>query len=311
MFDVLGIGMAMTDKKVRFAPDNPVMQKVLPSKGRYARLGYADFYALSDVPALSIGAGGSVANSLRDLGALGVKSAFIGKIGQDKEGRYFRQSLLDCDVKPVLSAVPGGRSGSCVVLIHDDGEKTVCAKAQAAKTLEETDVDFNLLKLCRVIFIEGYLFDQNPQLVKKLVAEACCCGCRIYLTLADAACVRDNKDLWLEMLSSCDVLFGNEAEFAELSCPENRLPPLCVMTKGAAGCAIWHDNKWQEFAAKPDVRVVNTNGAGDAFAAGFIRGLLTAADIEECVSSGNEVAAAVLSSAESYLQKVVADNIGF
>ncbi len=301
MYDVLGVGMAMTDKKIRFVPESPVMRKVLPYKGRYARLSYEDFYALSDFPELSIGAGGSVANSLRDLGRLGAKCAFIGKTGCDREGEYFRYSLQDCGVEAVLSVVPGGRSGSCAVLIHDDGEKTICAKALAAKTLEEKDVDFNLLRQCRVIFIEGYLFDQNPQLIRKLVAEACCRSCRIYLTLADVSCVRENRALWSEMLPKCDVLFGNEAEFAELACDESLLPPLCVMTKGASGCAVWHNEKWRGFAAKPDVKIVNANGAGDAFAAGFIRGLLGDSEIEECVSSGNEIAAAVLSSAESYL----------
>ncbi|MDY4842336.1 MAG: PfkB family carbohydrate kinase [Alphaproteobacteria bacterium] len=150
----------------------------MPYKGRYARLSYEDFYALSDFPELSIGAGGSVANSLRDLGRLGAKCAFIGKTGCDREGEYFRYSLQDCGVEAVLSVVPGGRSGSC---------------------------------------------------------------------------------------------------------------------------AVWHNEKWRGFAAKPDVKIVNANGVGDAFAAGFIRGLLGDSEIEECVSPGNEIAAAVLSSAESYL----------
>ena len=301
MYDVLGIGMAMTDKRIRFVPENPVMRKVLSYKGRYAKLSYEDFYVLSDFPELSIGAGGSVANSLRDLGRRGVKCAFIGKIGCDREGDYFERSLRECGVESFLSVVSDGRSGSCVVLIYEDGEKTICAKALAAKTLEEEDVDFNLLTQSRILFIEGYLFDQNPQLVRKLVAEARRCRCRIYLTLADVACVRENRDLWFEALPECDVLFGNVAEFAELACDESLLPSLCVMTKGADGCAVWHDKKWREFAAKSDIKVVNTNGAGDAFAAGFIHALLESAEIGECVAQGNEAAAAVLLSGESYL----------
>ena len=145
MFDVWGIGMAMTDKKMRFDPADPIMQKTLPDKGGYARLTYEDFYILADRPAISISAGGSVANSLRDLGKMGLKCVFAGKIGRDDEGQFFEKSLQKCSVVSSLSVEAEEHSGICVVLIHDDGEKTVCAKARAAKKLREEDIDFGLL----------------------------------------------------------------------------------------------------------------------------------------------------------------------
>lgn len=301
MFDVWGIGMAMTDKKMRFDPADPIMQKTLPDKGGYARLTYEDFYILADRPAISISAGGSVANSLRDLGKMGLKCVFAGKIGRDDEGQFFEKSLQKCSVVSSLSVEAEEHSGICVVLVHDDGEKTVCAKARAAKKLREEDIDFGLLCQSRAVFVEGYLFDQNPQLVKKIVSTAKSCGCKLYLTLADKSCVRESKDLWREVLPGCDVLFGNGAEYSVLDFDESQLPQLCVKTKGADGCEVWNGKKWRAFSARQDVRVLNTNGAGDAFAAGFIKGLFDGSEVDRCVYYGNETAARILESEVSCL----------
>lgn len=301
MFDVWGIGMAMTDKKMRFDPADPIMQKTLPDKGGYARLTYEDFYALAERPAISISAGGSVANSLRDLGKMGLKCVFAGKIGSDDEGQFFEKSLQECGVVSDLSVESEERSGICMVLVHDDGEKTVCAKARAAKKLREEDIDFGLLRQSRAVFVEGYLFDQNPLLVKKIVSTAKSGGCKLYLTLADKSCVRESKDLWREVLPDCDVLFGNGAEYSALDFDESRLPRLCVKTKGADGCEVWNGKKWRAFSARQGVSVVNTNGAGDAFAAGFIKGLAVGSGIEGCVDYGNETAARILESEVSCL----------
>ncbi len=301
MFDVWGTGMAMTDKKMRFDPADPIMQKTLPDKGGYARLTYEDFYALAARPAFSISAGGSVANSLRDLGKMGLKCVFAGKIGGDDEGRFFEKSLQKCGVVSALSVETEERSGICLVLVHEDGEKTVCAKARAAKKLREEDINFGLLRQSRAVFVEGYLFEQNPPLVKKIVSAAKSGGCKLYLTLADKSCVRESKVLWREVLPDCDVLFGNGAEYSALDFDENMLPQLCVKTKGSDGCEIWNGKMWRAFSARQDVKVVNTNGAGDAFAAGFIKGLADGCGVDHCVYYGNAASARVLESELSCL----------
>ena len=123
----------------------------------------------------------------------------------------------------------------------------------------------------------------------------------MYLTLADKSCVRESKDLWREVLPDCDVLFGNGAEYSALDFDKSRLPQLCVKTKGADGCEVWNGKKWRAFSARQGVSVVNTNGAGDAFAAGFIKGLAVGSGIEGCVDYGNETAARILESEVSCL----------
>lgn len=301
MYDILGIGYAMTDKKIRFDGNDAVMRRFLPYKGRFASSSDEDFKYLATQKCLDICAGGSVANSIRDLGVLGINAAYMGKIGQDDTGRFFEKSLCESGVEPLLIYDSGHNSGGCLVMVHDDGEKTVCAKAGAAKTMKWEDFDSEVLKTARAFFIEGYVLNHNPGLVLKLSEFAGEEKIKVYLTLADAACVRNNREILCELLPKIDILFGNEAEFAELG--DIGLPLLAVMTRGANGSSILINGKWQDYAAPRCEKICNTNGAGDAFAAGFLSAFIKGKSIGEAVITANETAAAVLASAKSYLAR--------
>lgn len=301
MLDIVGIGYAMVDKTIAFDEENPLMREFLPYKGGFFSTSRETFNALADGEVTSISAGGSAANTIRDLALMGCAAGYIGKTGLDKEGELFRRSLKESKVVPFLIKSLRHRTGCCVVLVHEDGERTMCAKAGAAKRMELDEISPYILEESKAVFLEGYILNHNPELVLELQQMANYFGAQVYLTLSDKNCVLKNRDIILEIIKNVDVLFGNEAEFAALDAQDDEMPKVAVKTIGGRGCGVWADNKWSYFAPGECPKIVNTKGAGDAFAAGFLWGIMKEKSIGACVSYGNQCAVRVLGREESYI----------
>lgn len=304
MLDILGVGDAIVDKIIAFDESDPVMQKILPVKGLFFVATREEHSYLREKPSLADYAGGSAANTIRNMALLGSKAGFIGKAGKDKEGDFFEKSLKDYHVVSYLIQTPEDKTGCSVVMVHADKDRTQCARPCAANLLSSQEVSDELLKQTKSILTEGYMINRRPELVEDVILRAKFQGTKVYLTLSDVHCVQNKKDLILKLLPQIDVLFGNEYEFEALGVHQKELnQTLCVKTCGAKGVEIFNKTEKYFFEAPRLENIQNTNGAGDGFAAGFLLAYHKKDDFKNCASKGHFIAQEVLKTNLSYLPK--------
>lgn len=304
MLDILAIGDAIVDKIISFDEQDEVMQKILPVKGLFFIATPEEHSYLRNKPHLAYYAGGSAANTIRDMALLGSKTGFVGKCGMDEEGDFFEKSLSDYVVQSHLIRTDADRTGCSVVMVHADKDRTQCAHACAANLLTTSEIKDEYLKKTKSILTEGYMLNRREDLVVELINRAYTFGTKVYFTLSDVHCVENKRKVILELLPKIDVLFGNEYEFAALDIDTQMLEnTTCVKTCGKDGVKILTKNETFFFENKPVRKIVNTNGAGDAFAAGFLYEWLKNKDIEQAVLMGHKVAKKVLATDLSYLPK--------
>ena len=241
MFDLVGMGNAIVDLTAK-AVDNPAFLNMKTgNKGGF-------FYTRSDefeeilhfAKNYELSAGGSVSNSLKTFAALGGNSCFIGKIGMDKFGKYFTEQLKTYGVTSGLTVDKERATGCSVVLVHPDGEKSICAKRRASKIIKLKDINMELVSKAKALFIEGYWLDDNLLTVKKIINAARQNMVRIIFTLSDPQIVEQNLKFFDSYMEKIDILVGNEKEFAALG---NRLAPVSVRTCGAKGVDLLTNEK--------------------------------------------------------------------
>lgn len=298
MFDIVGMGNAIIDLTTLTA-DNPAFLNMhVSNKGGFFNTRSDEFEEILHFSKnCEVSAGGSVANSMKAFAALGGKACFIGKIGMDKYGTFFANSLKNYDIYPGLFIDKEEATGCSVVLVHDDGEKSICAKRRASKIIPWKNVNMELVAETKVLFIEGYWLDDNLLTVKKIINAARKNYIHIVFTLSDPQIVSQNADFFAKYMKYFDILLGNEHEFAALN--NCVLPPLAVKTLGAAGVEVCQHGKWQHFSPLKVENIVNTTGAGDAFAGGFLYGVVQNLPVEKAVEIGQLCAAEVLTRADS------------
>lgn len=302
MLDILGIGDAIVDKIIKFDESDLVMQRILPVKGLFFIATAEEHSYLRERPSMADYAGGSAANTIRNMALLGLKAGFIGKAGCDKEGDFFEKSLKDYGVYSYLIQTPEDKTGCSVVMVHSDKDRTQCARPCAANLLSSSEITDEMLSQTKSILTEGYMLNRRPELVENIILRAKFHGAKVYLTLSDVHCVQNKKDLILKLLPQIDILFGNEYEFEALGLSQNDLnQTLCVKTWGAKGVEIFDKNERCFVDAPVLNNIQNTNGAGDGFAAGFLIGLHQNLGLKECALKGHFVAQEVLKTNLSYL----------
>ena len=304
MLDILAIGDAIVDKIILFDKQDEVMQKILPVKGLFFIATPEEHSYLRNKPHLAYYAGGSAANTIRDMAILGSKTGFVGKCGVDEEGDFFEKSLSDYAVQSYLIRTDADRTGCSVVMVHEDKDRTQCAHACAANLLTTREIKDEYLKKTKSILTEGYMLNRREDLVVELINRAYSFGVKVYFTLSDVHCVENKRNVILDLLPKIDVLFGNEYEFAALDIDSQMLQDtICVKTCGKDRVEILTKNETLFFKNKAVRKIVNTNGAGDAFAAGFLYEWLKNKDIEQAILMGHKVAKKVLTTDLSYLPK--------
>lgn len=292
MPDILGFGNAIVDLTVKRSAVNLPLPELDANRGGFFRATAEEFALLTqDISQYRVNAGGSVCNSLKALSVLGAETAFIGTIGHDDLGAEFAKSLQEYHVTNYLKFAEGQKSACTIIFVDDDGEKTICGKMRAAKNLVLTDGDFELIAASKMIFAEGYLLDHVPAEVQKIVNFAAQNGVKVALTLSDPKIVAENRDILSGLLSKTDILLGNQDEFAAL---ESCSVPLQVKTLGAKGVAIINNGEEMFFPAQKVMDIVNTNGAGDAFAGGFLFAVLNNRSLDKAVFQGQTCAVNVL-----------------
>jgi sugar/nucleoside kinase (ribokinase family) len=257
------------------------------------------------------------------IASLGGSAAYIGKVGDDRLGRVFRESIrragVGYDTPPAGDGPPTGRS---VVLVTPDAQRTMQTLLGASATLGPSDVDPGTIAAASITLLEGYLFDPPPAKRAFLRAAeiAHATGRRIGLSLSDRFCVERHREEFRAFVADhVDVLFANEDEAVALYEAGNLDDAiesagadcaLVAITRGAAGSVVVADGYARQVPAEPAERVVDTTGAGDLFAAGFLFGLCRGEDLAECGRLGGIAAAEVISHVGARPARRLAEIVG-
>jgi sugar/nucleoside kinase (ribokinase family) len=306
-FDVLGIGNAIVDVIARTEEDFLLKQGM--NKGAMALIDEARAQAIYDAmgPAIET-SGGSAANTIVGLASLGSRAAFIGKVKDDELGRAFAHDIRAAGAAfTTPPAADGPSTARCYVLVTPDGERTMNTYLGAAQDLHPADIDADLVAASAVTYLEGYLWD--PKNAKDAFIKAAKIAHEaersVALSLSDAFCVDRWRAEFLQLMRSktVDLIFANEAELRSLyetADFESAIKALradvstAVVTRSEKGCVVVSPDGIEAVAAFPVDRVVDTTGAGDLFAAGFLSGLARGADDRTCGRLGALAAAEVI-----------------
>ena len=252
--------------------------------------------------------GGSAANTTVGVASFGGTAAFIGRIADDAFGKVFAHDLraagVEYDVSPATDGSPTGR---CLVIVAADAERTMCTYLGAGAEIDPKDVAADLIGGAAVTYLEGYLWDEPAakDAIRRAASLAQEAGRKVAFTLSDPFCVERHRDEFRELVaSSVDVLFANEDEitmlyevdtFDDAARLASESCEIAALTRGAAGSVVVNGRERHEIAAVPIVKLVDTTGAGDLYAAGFLFGLTHGNDLATCGNLGSLGAAEVIS----------------
>ncbi len=290
-FDVLGIGNAIVDVIARTDDDFLVAQKM--QKGGMALIDEARATAIYDAmgPAIQI-SGGSAANTIAGIASFGARAAFVGKVKDDEVGRIFRHDITKAGVTfETKAAADGPSTARSYIMVTPDGERTMNTFLGAAQNLHSKDIDEKQIADAAITYLEGYLWDPQDAKAAFLKAAKIAHDARrmVALTLSDAFCVDRYRGEFLKLLRDgvIDLLFANEAELKSLYetadfdaavAALRKDAKLAAVTRSEKGCVVVSPETIEVVPAAPVQRVVDTTGAGDLFAAGFLVGIARGRD---------------------------------
>ena len=306
--DVVGIGNAIVDIIARC--DDAFVARHGCAKGSMQLVDAAAVSRLyGDMgPAIEI-SGGSVANTMVGIASFGGRAGFIGKTASDQFGEVFGHDIRTAGV--TFSTPPATKgsepTGRCLVLVTPDGQRTMNTFLGVSPQLGGGEVDAELIRSARIVYLEGYLFDRpEAKAAFRQAAEiAAAAGRQVALSLSDAFCVDRHRAEFLALIrASVDILFANEAEIASLYQTKSfdeaarraqTDVKLAALTRSEKGSVILRGGKTVAIPAAPVSKVVDTTGAGDLYAAGFLYGIATGRDLETAGRLGSLAAAEIIS----------------
>ncbi len=305
--DVLGLGNSLVDIIARADDAYLVAQDMAKGAMTLIDEDRAEaLYAARVDP--RIVSGGSGANTVVGVASFGVKSAYIGKVKNDELGYAFTEDMLATDVGfATRPAEDGPATGRCFVYVTPDGERTMNTFLGASTYLSPPDVDEDLVRASRFVYLEGYMWDRPAakSAFQKAAEIARQAGHRVALTLSDSFCVDRFRGEFIDLMRRglVDTLFANTDEalslsqtphFAEAIDALRREGVLAIVTRSEMGSLVVDGHRTHEVPAFPVERVVDTTGAGDMFSAGFLAGLAKGADLETCARLGALAAAEII-----------------
>tara|TARA_B100002051_G_scaffold205432_1_gene196258 strand:- start:225 stop:1157 length:933 start_codon:yes stop_codon:yes gene_type:complete len=299
---ILGIGNAIVDVICK-VEDKFITQNNL-TKSTMKLVNENDFKKLlSNLKILETVSGGSVANSIVGLSQLGNKVGFIGKISDDDLGNKYEEGLKKESVQFFYSkkkeAIP---TGTCLILITPDSERTMITFLGTAGKINENDIDENAVKNSEILFLEGYLWDEGEP--KKAFEKAINNSNKVAMSLSDLFCVERHKPHFLELVrNKLDITFANEQEilsligvkrFEDVIDFARKINKLIVITRGEKGAVAIDKNEVVECSANQNLQIKDLTGAGDLFASGFLHGLINNKSIKESLMTGTEMSSKVI-----------------
>lgn len=305
--DVVGIGNAIVDIIGRC--DDAFLAQAGCTKGSMQLVDASTVLQLYDAmgPAIEI-SGGSVANTMVGVASFGGKAGFIGKTADDQFGQVFRHDIRAAGVTfNTPSAGDSEPTGRSLILVTPDGQRTMNTALGVSPRLGGGEVDADLIGSARILYLEGYLFDrpEAKAAFRQAASIAAKAGRQVALSLSDPFCVDRHRPEFLKLIrESVDILFANEAEiislyettqFDDAARQAQTDTKLAALTRSEKGSVILSGGKAITIPAAPVATVVDTTGAGDLFAAGFLFGVATGKDLETAGKLGSMAAAEIIS----------------
>ena len=258
---------------------------------------------LTDLKIEKTVSGGSVANSIVGISQLGDEVGFIGKVSDDDFGSKYEEGLKKENVKYFYSKkeeeLP---TGTCLILITPDSERTMCTFLGTAGKINENDVSSDVIKKCEIIFLEGYLWDEGEP--KKAFDKAINSANKVAMSLSDQFCVDRHKPHFLNLVKNkLDITFANEQEITSLIEAKNfdevinfskQLNKLVVVTRGEKGAIAINGEEIVESDIHKNLKIIDLTGAGDLFAAGFLHGYINKLSNKSCLEKGTEMSSKII-----------------
>ena len=299
---IIGIGNAIVDVICKVNDDFLKNNKL--TKSTMKLVNESEFKKLlSNLKIEETVSGGSVANTIVGLSQLGNKVGFIGKISNDELGGKYEEGLKKENVQYFYSkkkeTLP---TGTCLILITPDSERTMCTFLGTAGKINENDINTNAIKNSEILFLEGYLWDEGEP--KKAFDKAIQHSNKVAMSLSDLFCVERHKPHFLNLVKNkLDITFANEQEIMSLISAKNfdeaikfsqQQEKLIIITRGEKGAAAIQGNEVVECEIKKNLKIVDLTGAGDLFAAGFLHGYVNNLTLKESLNKGTEMSSKII-----------------
>ncbi len=299
---ILGIGNAIVD--VLCKVDDEFLVKNSLSKSTMKLIDEIEFKNL--LSGLSIEdtiSGGSVANSIVGLSQLGTNVGFIGKVNNDELGQKYEDGLKKEKVKFLYSKKDEPTpTGTCLILITPDSERTMCTFLGTAGQVSDEDVDADLIRKAEITFLEGYLWDEGEP--KKAFDKAILNSNKVAMSLSDLFCVERHKAQFLELVKNkLDIVFANEQEilsliegqkFKDVIDFAKQLNKNVVVTRGEKGAVAINNGEIIECGARKNLSIADLTGAGDLFAAGYLHGIINDMSTNDSLEKGTELSSKII-----------------
>ena len=300
---ILGIGNAIVDVICK-VDDNFITENNLTKSTMKLFFDENEFKnLLTNLKIEKTVSGGSVANSIVGISQLGDKAGFIGKISDDEFGSNYEEGLNKEKVEFFYSKkkemLP---TGTCLILVTPDSERTMCTFLGIAGKINEKDVSVDAIKKSEIIFLEGYLWDEGEP--KQAFDKAISIANKVAMSLSDLFCVDRHKPNFLNLVKNkLDITFANEQEITSLIEAKNfnevinfskQLNRLVIVTRGEKGAVAINGDEVVESDIQKNLKIVDLTGAGDLFAAGFLHGYINKLSIKKCLEKGTEMSSKVI-----------------
>jgi fructokinase len=299
---ILGIGNAIVDVLCRV--DDDFLKRNSLTKSTMKLIDEKEFkMLLSELNIEETISGGSIANSIVGLSQLGNDVGFIGKVKNDDLGQKYEDGLKKENVNYLYSKkdepIP---TGSCLILITPDSERTMCTFLGTAGKINDNDIDAKIIKSAEITLLEGYLWDEGEP--KKAFDKAINNSNKIAMSLSDLFCVERHKNQFLELVrNKLDIVFANEQEilslidsksFNDVISFSKNLNKNIIITRGDKGAISINSDQIIECPAEKNLIITDLTGAGDLFAAGFLHGYINKLSIKDCLNKGTELSSKII-----------------
>ena len=303
---ILGIGNAIVDIFVKVNDDFLLKNKL--TKGSMKLIEKKEYENLIKIIKIEkIEAGGSVANTMAGIAYLNGDSSFIGKINSDEFGKIYKESLEKINVSfAYIERHEGLPTGVSIIFVTPDSERTMCTYLGISSQLSKDDIHENNIKDFKIIFLEGYLWDKgiSEEMFMHVIYLAKKNKVKIAMSLSDIFCVKRHRKDFLQLLKNdLNILIGNENEINELASEKNllnsidqlkELNKLIIVTRSEKGSLAIQDNNVLNCESFKPNQILDLTGAGDLFAAGFLKAYVDNIDIKKCLETGSKLAAKII-----------------
>ena len=303
---ILGIGNAIVDIFVKVNDDFLLKNKL--TKGSMKLIEKKEYENLIKIIKIEkIEAGGSVANTMAGIAYLNGDSSFIGKINSDEFGKIYKESLEKINVSfAYIERHEDLPTGVSIIFVTPDSERTMCTYLGISSQLSKDNIDENNIKDFKIIFLEGYLWDKgiSEEMFMHVIYLAKKNKIKIAMSLSDIFCVKRHRKDFLQLLKNdLNILIGNENEINELASEKNllnsinqlkELNKLIIVTKSEKGSLAIQDNNVINCESFKPNQILDLTGAGDLFAAGFLKAYVDNIDIKKCLETGSKLAAKII-----------------